>query len=466
MGASLALAGVSACTRQPEERIVPYVRQPEEVVPGRPLFYATAMPLGGFGYPAPGRKPHGPADEARRQSRSPGQPWRDTSCSARRQCSRSLRPGSLAHDSEPRRSEDVERVPRGLQAIAVAQRGIRGRVAPDSDRADHVADARRADQDAARRICPRPAGISGIAVYGAYQDGAPAAHAIYKLDKADVVVSLDADFLGFGPGAVRYTKDFSSRRRMGTPQDALNRLYVVEPVPTVTGANADHRLALKSRDVHAFAAAVAAAVGATRRVSLRGRRALGRGAEVGRGDRRRISRRTRASRRSLPAIISPPSCTRSRARSTTRSATPTRRSPTRRRSSTSPADGSASLATLVDEMNAGKVDALFILGGNPVFTAPADLKFAEAMTKVANRIHLGLYHDETADHCHWHIPEAHYPRIVGRCARVRRHGLASCSRSIAPLYDGRTALEVMSALNGAPGRAADGRWSRSSGPAR
>ena len=51
MGASLALAGVSACTRQPEERLVPYVRQPEEIVPGRPLFYATAMPMGGFGYP-------------------------------------------------------------------------------------------------------------------------------------------------------------------------------------------------------------------------------------------------------------------------------------------------------------------------------------------------------------------------------------------------------------------------------
>src|SRR5688572_33495746 len=51
MGASIALAGVSACTRQPAEKIVPYVRQPEEVVPGRPLFYATAMPEGGFAHP-------------------------------------------------------------------------------------------------------------------------------------------------------------------------------------------------------------------------------------------------------------------------------------------------------------------------------------------------------------------------------------------------------------------------------
>src|SRR5579871_405177 len=51
MGASLALAGVGACTRQPPEKIVPYVRQPEEVIPGRPMFYATTMPMGGFGRP-------------------------------------------------------------------------------------------------------------------------------------------------------------------------------------------------------------------------------------------------------------------------------------------------------------------------------------------------------------------------------------------------------------------------------
>ena len=95
---------------------------------------------------------------------------------------------------------------------------------------------------------------------------------IYHFDKADVVVSLDADFLGFGPGAVRYAKDFASRRRMGTPQDELNRLYVVEPVPTITGAKADHRLALKARDVHAFAAALAGAVGVA---GARGRLAAG-----------------------------------------------------------------------------------------------------------------------------------------------------------------------------------------------
>jgi molybdopterin-containing oxidoreductase family iron-sulfur binding subunit len=85
---------------------------------------------------------------------------------------------------------------------------------------------------------------------------------LYRFDKADVVVALDADFLGFGPGAVRYSKDFSSRRRIGTPTEELNRLYAVEPIPTITGAQADHRLALKAREVQSFAGALAAAIGA------------------------------------------------------------------------------------------------------------------------------------------------------------------------------------------------------------
>ena len=57
-------------------------------------------------------------------------------------------------------------------------------------------------------------------------------------------------------------------------------------------------------------------------------------------------------------------------------------------------------------MTAGQVELLLILGGNPVFTAPADLNFAEALDKVNFRVHLGLYDDETSERCHWHLPES------------------------------------------------------------
>src|SRR5205823_12955114 len=117
----------------------------------------------------------------------------------------------------------------------------------------------------------------------------------------------------------------------------------------------------------------------------------------------------------------------------------------------SPLDGGASLSTLVGEMNAGKVDVLIILGAaNPVFTAPADLGFAAALDKVATRVHLGLYADETAELCHWHIPEAHYLESWGD-ARSFDGTVSLIKPLIAPLYDGRQAIEVLATLNGRTG---------------
>ena len=72
---------------------------------------------------------------------------------------------------------------------------------------------------------------------------------VYHLDQADVIVSLDADFLSAGPGAVRYARDFANKRRVTGPESTMNRLYVVESTPTVTGAMADHRLPLRARDL-------------------------------------------------------------------------------------------------------------------------------------------------------------------------------------------------------------------------
>jgi molybdopterin-containing oxidoreductase family iron-sulfur binding subunit len=289
------------------------------------------------------------------------------------------------------------------------------------------------------------------AVYGAAQDGAPSSAAIYKLEHADVIVSLDADFLGFGAGAVRYTKDFSSRRRMTTPEHELNRLYVIEPVPTVTGSNADHRLALKSRDVHAFAAAVASAVGAgvsgpapagsLSAEAQKWAQAVGADLSAHKGTSAVIAGDRQ------PAVVHALARAINDALGNT-NVTVTYTAPI----ATSPADGTASLAALVAEMRAGKVDALFILGGNPVFTAPADLAFADALGKVANRFHLGLYDDETAELCHWHIPEAHYLESWGDVCAF--DGTVSLIQPlIAPLYDGRTAIEIVSSLNGKPGLA-------------
>ena len=117
----------------------------------------------------------------------------------------------------------------------------------------------------------------------------------------------------------------------------------------------------------------------------------------------------------------------------------------------SPADGTASIAELVADMNAGRVDVLIILGGNPVFTAPADLAFGEALNKVGMRVHLGLYYDETAAACQWHVPEAHYLESWGD-ARSFDGTVTFTQPLIAPLYGGRQAIEMLAVLNGEAGQ--------------
>ncbi len=447
MGASLALAGVSACTRQPVETILPYVRQPEDIVPGRPLFYATSMPQGGFGFPLLAENHMG------RPTKLEGNPEHPASLGA----TDLFGQAAVLTLYDPDRSRTV--ISRGevktwgsfVAAISGAmnsQRAIKGqglRLLTEPITSPSLIDQIQTLQAA----LPEAKWHQWDPVYGVVQGGAPEASAIYRFAKADVVIALDSDFLGFGPGAVRYTKDFSSRRRMGTPQDRLNRLYAVEPVPTVTGANADHRLALKASDVHAFAGALAAAVG----VKTASAGTLPADAQKWIAP---VAADLAAHKGSSVVVAGDhqPAAVHALARAMNAAlgnvgATVTYTAPI----AASPADGAASIADLVTDMKAGKVDLLVIFGGNPLFTAPADLGFGDALAKVQTAVHLGLYHDETAERCHWHLPEAHFLESWGD-VRSFDGTVSLVQPLIAPIYDGRTAIEVLATMNGAPGQPA------------
>ena len=113
------------------------------------------------------------------------------------------------------------------------------------------------------------------------------------------------------------------------------------------------------------------------------------------------------------------------------------------------ANSNDSLKELVADMRAGKVDLLVILGGNPVYDAPADFGFADAL-KNANipvRVHLGLHQDETAELCHWHVNEAHYLEAWGD-TKAYDGSVCIVQPLIAPLYNGKSALEVTAFLAG------------------
>ena len=443
MGASLALAGVSACTRQPEEKLVPYVKQPEEIVPGRPLYYATAMPQGGVGVPLLAENHMG------RPTKLEGNPEHPASLGA----SDILSQASVLNLYDPDRSRTV--IERGdvktwsafvtaMQAAMTSHRALQGaglRILTEPITSPSLVD----QIHMLLEDLPQAKWHQWDAVYGARQGGAPGFDAIYHFAKADVVVSLDADFLGWGPAQLRYTKDFSSRRRLNTPADALNRLYVAEPVTTVTGANADHRVAVKAREIQDVVVGLATGVG----VNV--------GAPAG-----TLADDVRS--KWIPAVVADlkanagkcivvagdhqPAAVHALARSinqqlgnvgqTVHYVAPI---------AASPADGTASIVDLVAEMNAGKVDMLVMLGGNPVFNAPADLNFVGALDKVGLRVHLGTYVDETAERCHWHVNEAHYLEMWGD-VRAFDGTVSLIQPLIAPIYDGHSALEVVGALNG------------------
>ena len=447
MGASLALAGVSACTRQPDEKIVPYVRQPEEVIPGRPLFYATAMPEGGVGMPLLAENHLG------RPTKLEGNPEHPASLGA----TDIFGQAAVLSLYDPDRSRALRY--RGdtktwtgfvtaLQGALNTQNALGGaglRILTEPVTSPSLV----AQMQTLLTSLPDARWHQWDAVYGTVQGGAPSATALYNFKDADIVVSLDADFLGFGPSAVRYTKDFASRRKIGTPADKQNRLYVIEPLPTITGAKADHRVAMKASEIHVAAAALAGALGA--------------GAPAGDAIAHPEKWQTMlpvmaadltASRGRSVVVAGPtqPAAVHALARAMNEAlgnvgTTVTYTAPI----AASPADGAASLSLLVGEMNAGKVDVLVILGGNPVFTAPADVDFASALAKVSTRIHLGPYFDETAELCDWHVPEAHFLESWGDL-RAYDGTVTVQQPLIAPLYDGRQAIELLSMINGAPGR--------------
>ena len=448
MGASLALAGVSACTRQPAEKIVPYVRQPEELIPGRPLFFATAMPLGGVATGLLVESHEG------RPTKIEGNP---------------LHPGSLgATDAyaqaailglyDPDRSQTLTNLGEirpwsaflgAIRASLAAQAPLKGsglRILTESVSSPTLAAQIR---DLLMRFPSAkwhqwdPASSDGARGGSklAFNDYVAAQ---YRFDQADVIVALDADFLACGPGSVRYAHDFAARRNPGQP-DRMNRLYAVECMPTSTGARADHRLPAKPSAISRVASALALAVGAGGAGGAGGSEQTWIEA-VAKDLRDHRGRSIVIAGDSQPAEIHALAHAMNGALGNV-GRTVVYTQPVE----ADPVDQLASIRDLVADMNAGKVDLLVIIGGNPAYTAPADLAFADAMGKVQLRAHLSLYDDETSELCHWQIPEAHFLEAWSD-ARAYDGTASIVQPLIAPLYGGKSAHEVLAAMSDRPER--------------
>jgi molybdopterin-containing oxidoreductase family iron-sulfur binding subunit len=269
----------------------------------------------------------------------------------------------------------------------------------------------------------------------------------YDFTKADIVVSLDADFFIDGPGAVRYAKDWSSRRKAREHDTALSRLYVVETALTLAGASADHRLAVSPATLSAIALAIAAECGVpgVQKPQLDPKLAKF-AAAVGRDLKRNVGRSIvvagEYAPKELHALAHALNAALKNVGNTVLYTEPVE---------ANPVDQLASLGDLVNDLRRGQVDTLVIVGSNPVFTAPTDFDFRGAIQKAALRVHLGAYADETSEYCHWHVPEAHFLEAWGD-ARAFDGTTSIVQPLIEPLYnEAKSPLELVSALLERPG---------------
>ena len=270
-----------------------------------------------------------------------------------------------------------------------------------------------------------------------------------RLDRASVILALDADPLLTDPEMIRHARGFADGRRAGASGGAMNRLYAVEGVYSLTGAMADHRLRLESRQIAPFLAALAARLALPEAASLAGAGvpgvdsrwidALAKDLLANRGKGLIVAGERQ------PAAVHAAVC----ALNTYLGNTGKTVSYYETKDAALPSV--SSLASLVSAMKAGTIKTLVVLGGNPVFDAPADLDFASAMAKVPQSIALGHTVDETSVKATWHIPRAHYLESWGD-ARAVGGTLSVVQPLILPLFGGRTPVEVLGLMVGGKDR--------------
>jgi MoCo/4Fe-4S cofactor protein with predicted Tat translocation signal len=451
MAASAAVTGLAACTRLPEERIVPYVRPPEEILAGRPLFYATSYVSRGVATGVLVESHEG------RPTKMEGNPEHPGSLGA----ADVFTQASILHMYDPDRSQAVLRDARitdweafvatmgdasqGLGASGAGLRLLTGSITSPSLGAQIK--KLLAKYPSAKWHQYEPLSLDAVREGARLVFGKPV-NTIYHFDKADVVLSLDADFLTAGTGHVRYAKDFTGRRDLAAgPGSNLNRLYVVESMPSATGASADHRLPLRSVDVEAFARQIAGGIGvsapavsSTAKIPTDWVGALSRDLTAHKGTSIVIAGEQQPA--SVHALAHAMNAALGNIGKTVEYTDALE---------ASPVNEGDSLKDLVADLNAGHVALLLILGPNPVYDAPAELDFGNAMVKAGLRVHSALYADETAEFCQWHVPATHGLETWGD-ARAYDGTVGILQPLIAPLYPAaHSPLEIISLFTGDSG---------------
>src|SRR5262245_13264007 len=455
VGASLSLAGLAAC-RRPVEEIVPYVTAPEEFVPGIPRYYATTMPFR--------RSAHGLIVESHegRPTKIEGNPSHPSALGA----SSSRVQASVLGLYDPDRSQSItlKGARKSWNDFVTSWGELAKAHAADGGAGLAVLSESFSSPTLARLVSALRTSYPKLqwATYDAVSDENRLAglrqatgrdiDLMLRFDRASVILCLDADPLLTDPEMIRHARGFADGRRAGavstsagqTSSGAMNRLYAVEGVYSLTGAMADHRLRLESRQIAAFVAALAMRLGAPG--------ASSQSADVSGVDRRWIDAVAKdlLANRGRGLIVAgerQPAGVHAAVFALNAHLGNTGKTVSYYETKDASLPSVNSLTSLASAMKGGAVQTLVILGGNPVFDAPADLDFASAMAKVPHTIALGHTVDETSSKTEWQIPRAHYLESWGD-TRAVGGTLSVVQPLILPLFGGRTPVEVLGLMVG------------------
>jgi molybdopterin-containing oxidoreductase family iron-sulfur binding subunit len=442
MGAAMAMAGLTGC-RRPEEKILPYSRKPEEVIPGIPQEYATGMPFRDVLRPVlveshEGRptKVEGNGDHPVGQTGTSG-----------------FEQASVLNLYDPDRSRTVRR--EGSEATwddfvgfcrqlgeQSAQKNVAVLVEEHSSPTIQAMRRRMADRFGNLQWVTYSATGDDPVRLGMQQAFGRPLRPRYDLDEADVILSLDSDFLdGRHRDFLHNTQAFAEGRRLEGPEDDMSRLYAVESQFSTTGGSADHRLRMQARRIQAFAAALGAELGVgtapdanwTQKEQIYARE-IARDLEAA-GDRGVV----------IAGESQPPEL-HALAMAINQALGSVGTTVTLYDTGDEQASQDEALAGLVDDMKADEIDALFMVGVNPVYDAPASLGFKEALANVQNTVHCGRLRNETAQVSRWHVPRTHYLESWGD-GRAYDGTLSIIQPLISPLYDdAHSEIEVLNLL--------------------
>ncbi|HEV8607701.1 MAG TPA: 4Fe-4S dicluster domain-containing protein, partial [Tepidisphaeraceae bacterium] len=448
-----ASAGIGGCGQQPDEQIVPYVLPPEQVVAGKPLMFATAMPMAGYGKGVLVESNMG------RPTKVEGNPDHPATLGA----SDVFMQASILDLWDPQRAQTIRQAGQistwgAFLAALNTELGAKAKNNGAGLRILTGAVTSPTLLDQLQRLLQKfpqakwhhyePINSDNLRL-GAKLAFGRVVQTVYHFEKAKIICALDSDFLSDNPGAVRYAREFAGGRRVRAPVDKegrpsgieitnleMNRLYVAESTPSITGAMADHRVRMQARQIENTAREIF--------------RRLTNQAPADSSWHHKVVSDLRAAEGAGMVIAGPsqPPIVHALAHAMNEmlgnvGKTVMHHEPIEGHDQ----ESATSLRQLVADMNGGAVDTLLILGQNPIYSTPFDLNFTGAISKVRLRIQQSLYYDQTSAYCHWHIPESHY---LESWSDVRAYdGTVSIIQPlISPLYQSKSAHQVLGALLG------------------